>query len=161
MGKHCLSLRYGLWFCLLFLAPPCFGQTIVKLRIINTNNGNPLKSQQILVNFLYGKGEERPTQYQPTLRLETNASGEAQFNLPELPPSHLSFVVHLASEHWHCACLELAETQNVIQDGIVVGGVRNELRIHGQILKAKPGEVLFVARPFTFLEKLLNPFVKG
>lgn len=133
----------------------------VRIQILNSKNGEPLQKQQIAVSFLYDASGRIPTGYPAIMHLETDVNGNAQLSLPEPAPQHIGITVHLTSEHWHCVCLALAETQNVIQEGVIVGRVGSQLRIRGQIVKAKPGEVLFLARPFTFLERLLYPLVKG
>jgi len=155
-----IYLRCLLPLLLSCLSFPCAAATI-SIRIINSKTGQPLQNQRVAVVLLYDKGEKIPLGYAASSQLETDANGEAQLSLPEPPPSHLGITVHLTSEHWHCACSDLAETQTVIQNGILVGETDNKLKIGNKIVQAEPGEVIFAARPFTFLEKLLYPLVKG
>jgi hypothetical protein len=51
----------------------------------------------------------------------------------------------------------LVVTKELIQTGIVVGRESSSLATP---VKAEPGEILCVARPFSFLEKLIYPLVK-
>lgn len=150
--------RWGFWFSLLWIACPCFAQSIT-IRVINSNNGKPLPRQGISVNLLYGKGERAPAKYDATVRLKTDDDGEARLDLPEPAPAHLGFQVRLTSQHWHCACQDLVATQDLIEKGINVqdGG---KAKPPAGSANALPGEILFRARPFTFFEKLLYPLVK-
>ena len=151
--------RFLVLSVLLLLSPLCSAQ-VIRIRVINSSNGQPLAKQSVSINLLYDKGEKAPARYEANLRLETDANGEARFLLPEPVPVHLAAQVRLTSEHWHCGCLALAATQDVIQKGIVQtlgpessGSATNE--------KAEPGVILFFARPLTFLERLLYPLLKG
>jgi hypothetical protein len=154
MKKRCF--RYVFWILLPWLAPLCFGQTI-RIRVVNDKTGHALPKQPISITLLYEKSEKTPAKYDATINIETDEKGESQFSLPEPAPAHLAAQVHLTSEHWHCGCSVLVTTQDLIQKGIV-GPRPNE---SGNPVKAEPKEVLFLARPFTFFERLFYPFVKG
>jgi hypothetical protein len=148
--------RCMVWFLLLWLSPLALGQT-VKIRVVNANNAHPLSKQNVSVALLDGQGEMTPTNYD--LKLETDGNGEAQFHLPEPAPVHIAVRIRLASKHWHCKCVALVSTQVVVQQGIVqIPGP--ELPKSAANAKAGPGVILFIARPFSFLERL-NPFAKG
>jgi len=149
--------RCIVWFPLLWLSPLCFGQE-VKIRVVNANNGHPLPKQKVSVALLYEKGEMTPANYDTNLSLETDGNGEVQFRLPEPAPVHFAVRVRLTSKHWHCKCVELVSTQVVVEKGIVQTP-GPELPTSATKAKAGPGVILFIARPFTFLERL-NPFVK-
>jgi len=133
----------------------CFGQTI-RIRVVNEKNGHPLPKQPISITLLYEKSEKTPAKYDAALNIETDEKGESQFSLPEPAPAHLAAQVHLTSEHWHCGCGVLMVTQELIQKGIV-GPRSNET---ANAVKAEPKEILFLARPFTFFERLFYPFLK-
>ena len=157
MERRCF--RGFVLFFLLWFSPVCIGQ-IVKIRVIDDTNGHPLQKQQISISLLYEKGERVPANYDALLHVETDVNGEVQFRLPEPAPAHIAAQVHLTSEHWHCGCTALVATPDLTQKGVVVaepghGSTRSASA------KAEPGEILFVARPFTFLERLLYPLVKG
>lgn len=155
-----IYLRCLLPFLLSCISFPCAAATI-RIRIISSKTGQPLQNQRVSIALLYDKGEKAPLGYTASSQLETDANGEAELNLPEPAPTRLGIMVHLTSEDWHCACSALAETQTVIRNGILVGEPDNKVKIRNEIVQAEPGEVLFTARPFTFLEKLLYPLVKG
>jgi len=144
-------------FCMSF---PCAAASI-RIRVINCRTGKPLQKQEVSVALLYGSGEKAPASYRAVSKLETDANGEARLGLPDPPPEHLSIVVHLSSGRWHCGCLELTETQKIIQNGIIAGVANNGIKIRDKVVKATPGEVLFTARPLSLLEELLYPLVKG
>ena len=130
----------------------------VTIRVINADDGRPLQKEPVSVSLLYDKGERIPAKYDTNLSLETDVNGEAHFTLPEPAPAHLSTQVHLTSEHWHCGCGLLVATADLIQRGIV--SPPPESKKSAVPAEAVPREILFVARPLSFLERLLYPFVK-
>jgi hypothetical protein len=143
-------------FLLLSLGSSCFAQAM-KIRVINAADGSPLPKQQVSVALLYEGGEKTPANYEPVLTGETDANGEARFPIPEPAPAHLSAHVRLTSEHWRCGCMALAVTQDVLQKGIVESAANSK---KSAPIKPTPGEILFVARPESFFERLLGPLVK-
>ena len=145
---------------LVLVAPFCLAQ-VVSVRVINAIDGCPLQKQQISVSLLYEKGEKTPAKYAANLTLETDANGETHFTFPEPVPPHISAQVRLTSEYWRCGCGVLAATEDVIQKGIVGPVPGGESKRGAASLKPTPGEILFAARPLSFLERLLSPFVKG
>lgn len=154
-----LHFRYFVCCLLLWLSTSCLGQEI-RIRVIDATSRHPLQKQRVSLSLLYEKSEKTPAKYDALVYLETDLSGEAQFRLPEPPPAHLEAQVRLTSEHWHCGCLVLVATQDLIQKG-VVGTELGHRSGRSAAERAQPGEILFVARPFTFLERLLYPLVKG
>jgi hypothetical protein len=153
------SFQGLVWFLLLCLSPRCFGQ-VIKLRVTDSKTGRPLQMQPVLVGLHYGQGEKAPAKYDANLRLETDANGEAQFRLPEPASANLVAQVRLTSEHWHCFCMAPIATKDLIQMGIVVQPSGRESTTSATNAKAEPGVILFLARPFTFLERLFYPLVK-
>ena len=153
--RESLSCRWWMFCCsLLWAVLPCSAQTVT-IRVLNVNSGKPLIGQTVSVNFVYGsvEGTSGP---RSLIRLTTNKNGEAEVSLPHPMPDHIWVEIKLTSEHWHCACQDLVPTAEVIQKGINVPegvGMKHPEASH-------PGEVIFGARPFTFFEKLLYPFVK-
>src|SRR6266853_4743202 len=157
--RRLMRRYFGYLFCFLVLGShlSCFGQ-VISARVINAKNGHPLPKQHISISLLDEKGEKIETKQGALLELETDINGDAQFTLPEAAPAHLSARARLTSEHWRCGCWALVATQDVVQKGIVEG---NELTTPAKPVKAEPGEILFIARPLTFLERLLYPLEKG
>jgi len=131
----------------------------IRIRVINANNAHPLVEQNVSVALLYGKDEKAPAKYDANLNFETDANGEAQFHLPEPAPVHFSAHVRLTSEHWHSGCVALVTTQDVLQKGSVQA-LGSELTRSTTNAKPEPGVILFLARPFTFIERLLYPLIK-
>jgi len=156
-----MPLRYLTLLCVLSVGFSCPAQTVT-IRVVNANDGSPLQHQPVSVSLLYEKGETTPAKYDANLSLQTDANGEIRFELPKPAPAHMAAQVRLTSEHWHCGCMVLAATQDVIEKGIVDSAASaSESKRSPALVKAVPGEILFVARPLSFWERLLYPFVKG
>ena len=145
-------------FLLLWLCPACFGQS-VRIRVIDAKTGLPLQKQSVSVVLVYRKGEKAPAKYDANLHIETDIKGEVQFYLPEPAPEHLLTQVRLTSEYWRCGCLALVSTEDLIQKGLVQAP-GHESTTTVSTTKSEPGVILFLARPFTFSEKLLYPLLK-
>ena len=137
-----------LWVC-----PVCFAQS-VKVRVLDGKAGRGLPKLSISVQFLY----EKPASASTPLRLETDANGEAQFSIPEPAPAHLFVVVALTSEHWRCGCGFMGDTQTVVDKGFL--STFPTAAKPNTPVNSEPGYIVFVARPFTFVERLLYPLVK-
>lgn len=131
----------------------------IKIRVINLNNGRPLRNQHVSVALGYEKVQEAPTKYDANLRLETDVNGEAVFRLPEPALAHLFVNVRLTSEYWHCSCLAIGDTPDLVQKGLVQSAGHEPTR-PATNAKPEPGVILFLARPFTFFERLLYPLMK-
>jgi hypothetical protein len=146
--------------CVLFLCPSyaCVGHS-VKIRIVSAKDGQPLKNQAVSVSFLYDKTQKTPPNLDPVLHLQTDVNGEASFLLPEPAPAHLGAVVHLTSENWRCGCMALADTQEVIRNGITLTET-SQKPVASTHIQAQPGEIVFTARPLTFFERILQPLVR-
>ena len=131
----------------------------LRVRVLKINDRHPLPHQDVSVALLYEKGEKPPPKYDANLRSTTDENGEAQFLLPEPAPVHLAVQLHLTSEHWHCGCMILAATQELIQRGLVQtpGPQSKESSTNAN---PEPGLILFFVRPFTFFERLLYPLLK-
>ncbi len=148
------SLAY---FLFVTVGPPlCYAQPVT-IRVISTENGRPLQKQPVKLFLLYGPGEKIPANQKGMLRLETNVNGEAQFRLPEPPPAHLTVLVDIDGNRWHCPCGVLAITEDVMSKGIVKSAAEPG-KSHA-FEKQVPGKILFVARPLSFFERLLAPLL--
>lgn len=151
---QCLISFFLLWF-----SAACFGQTI-KIRIINVTTGRPLGKLPVSVGLVYDKNEKTPPNIDKRFQLETDSNGDTQFTLPEPPPSHIAAQTRLTSEHWHCGCVMLIATRDLLQNGFVGGDPRNKAARAAAPLKADPGEILFVASRFSWWERILYPLTK-
>jgi hypothetical protein len=138
----------------LLLCPVCFAQPVT-VRVVSGKDGHPLPKQAVSVQFFYDK----PAKVSPSLDFETDSNGEAQFDLPEPAPVHLNVRITLPSEHWHCACGFMGDTEMVVEKG-VVQGTPDKTKTPVAAPKVEAGHIVFVARPFTFVERLLYPLVK-
>jgi len=153
-----LCFRRLAWLLLLWVSPSCVGQ-VVRVRVVNGKNGQPLVKQHIAISLQYHADEPKPTKYDARLSFETDANGVGHISLPEPAPAHLSVSAHLTSEYWHCVCATppSVASKELVQEGIVVGGEAGSPEIWA---KAAPGELPFVARPFTFFERIFYPLYK-
>lgn len=154
------ALRYLACFLLLSVASCCLAQE-AKIRVINGADGSPLPKLAISVAFLYDKefDKEIPANYNASLKLETDKNGEAHFRFPQPPPAHFSAQVRV-DLHWHCGCLVLASSEALAREGIKGPlSASDEKRLAARY-KAAPGEILVIARPLSFFERLLYPLMK-
>jgi len=129
----------------------CFAQSVT-VRVINGGDGRGLAKQDVAVQYFY----ENPTKVTPAIHLETDSSGETQFSIPQPVPAHLFVHVTLTSE-WHCACGFMGDTPKGIDSGILED-VPTKTKSAPQV---RPGYIIIVARPLSFIERLLYPLEKG
>ena len=155
-----MPFRYlGLIF-LLWLGPSCLAQAIT-IRVINADDHRPIGNQSVSVTLLYEKEETIPAKFDRNLDSKTDSNGEARFVLPEPPPAHVDVRVRIEPGRWHCSCLLLAITQDVMNKGTVNSAASaDELRRSPDLAKAVPGEIRFIMRPASFFERLLYPLLK-
>lgn len=155
------SFQYLTCLLLLCWGHVCMAQEIT-VRVINATNGRPLPKQGVSVSFLYDKrhDSEIPAKYDAVVNFETDANGEAHFKLPEPPPSRFSAQARLDSSHWKCGCGVLASTDDLVRKGIVGPIATSESKKSSALLTAVPMEILFAARPLSFIERLLYPIMK-
>lgn len=139
----------------LVLCHVCFAQA-VKVRVINGYGGQPLSKQVVVVQFFY----EKPASVSPPLHIETDANGEAQFNISGSHPENIDVRLTLTSEYWHCLCWVMADTKEVLREGILQIPPTNVPNAPIAPANREPGQIVFVARPFSFFEKWLYPFLK-
>ena len=158
MAKLLRGLVCALSLC---LGPFCLAQE-VKVRVVNGANRRPLQKQAVSVSFLYDKkyDKEIPAKYDAVLNLQTDANGEAHFKLPDPPPVHFSAQVRVDWSRWKCGCGILGSTDDLVRKGIVGPVATTDSKKSDALLKATPGEILFLVRPLSFLERLLYPLMK-
>jgi len=143
----------------LLLSPACFGQTI-KVRVVDCSKGRPLARQRVSLHLLYDKTTHASMSKSTILHLETDLNGEAPFSLPEPPPARLIADVDLSSRLWNCDRFVLVSTQDVVQNGSVVAKACEEETRSKASVKPQPGEILFLALPPTWWQRLLYPLTK-
>jgi len=147
-----MKLRIALaLFLLVAAATACSAQEIT-VRVANGKTGKPLKDESVFVQFLDQTSSSK-------LSFITDAKGEAHFAIPTPYPEHLNVRVVLNSEHWRCGCLVMADTKTVVQQGIVERVPKKNAK-GSDMVAGKPKEIVIVARPLTFGERLLYPLVK-
>ena len=142
------AFRVALFACL--LPSTCFSQAI-SVRAINGRDGHPLPNETVVAQFL----DEQPARVSSPQQIKTDANGEAQIRVPHPTPKHLMIRLVLTSEHWNCSCGLMTDTGKVLGNGVLQAG-----NAHGVQVAARPGQVVFVATPFTFFERLLYPLLK-
>lgn len=147
-----------IWVLALGFAQLGFGQTI-KVRALNETTGRGLPRQSISISLWYEKGQIPPAHYDRNISLETDAHGEARFNLPDPAPAHLAAQLRLTSEHWNCGCVILMSVEDLIQKGIVGPGPGTK-SARSPSATPQPKEIMFLARPLTFFERIVYPFLR-
>lgn len=158
MGNFFRYFVFSLLFC---LGPACLAQELT-VRLIDVANGQPMQKQSVSVSFLYDKKYDKsiPEKYDRSLKLETDVNGEAHFRFPEPPPAHFSTEVRLDWSRWHCGCGILASTDDLIGKGIAGPVPTSGSATSAALFKAVPGQILLVARPLSFWERLIYPLEK-
>ncbi len=134
MPKHPVQLRAGKWLTLalvLCLAPLCFGEMMV-VKVLNGSDGAPVVRK-------------------------TDSSGEARFPMPEVKPETLGVEVHFTARGLHCSCRVQTQTETVVREGLIVSPRIRHPKTPSAI-QASPGNIVFVARPTSFLEKVLYEY---
>jgi hypothetical protein len=119
-----------------------------------TDGGKPLAKRKVSISLQGYKNGEPIGGGQLG---ETDKNGQVEFALPSPSPEHFFFYVDLGSIYWYCACNGIPRTETVAKTGIVQSAARKD---SSRSFDAKPGEVLIVARKFSFIERLLYPLVK-
>jgi hypothetical protein len=137
-------------FCILVAGTASFAQQVT-VRLINDKNGRPLVKESVVVQFLDPQSASSPT------KLETDSSGEARFVLPSPAPERVNVRVVLKSGHWHCGCWVMEDTKTVVEQGVVESAAARKL---ADEFGRNPSHIIVIARPLTFGERLLYPFVK-
>lgn len=157
-----IDLRYLACFLLLSVAPSCLAQE-AKIRVINGANGRPLSKLAVSVSFLYDKkfDKEIPTNYVASLDLETDENGEAHFKFPATSATHTFRPKSAWISHTGIAVAEYSVQQRtLVREGIGGPIPSSDHKKPAARHKATPGEILVIAGPFSFLERLLYPLMK-
>lgn len=154
-----LNFRFLVWLALIWPGSSCLAQPVT-IRVIDIHNGRLLQKEKVSVTLLYDKGERTPATYEPNINGETDANGGMQFRIAEPDPAHFSVMVHLRSEYLRCGCWVMGDTKDLIQKGIVGPQPGAKSEKSDATIKAVPGELVIMARPMSFFERLFYPIIK-
>ena len=120
----------------------------VTVRVFNAKNDQPLASETVKVQSMGGEASS------PVL-LTTDAKGEAHFSIPN-HTGHIDVrVVLKKSRHWDCNCWVAADTKEVRQGIVAYTPVKGR-----EAPAAKPNEIVIMAYPLSFIQRLLWPLMK-
>ncbi|HTY64134.1 MAG TPA: hypothetical protein VMG30_17930 [Acidobacteriota bacterium] len=136
-----------------------FAQAIT-VRVVDVTNGHLLTNYQASISPLYTEQNESSTKPSQELGIQSDKNGIIQISLPEPIPQRLFIKLNLKAGHWQCGSVKFADTQEAIQKGIVGLSPGPKPSKTHVVVKAMPGEIVFLARPMTFFERLLYPLVK-
>jgi hypothetical protein len=70
------------------------------------------------------------------------AAREAHFDLPEPAPEDINIRVILSSEQWHCPCWVMADTQQIVDKGIVQSSASKEPNASIVQASVTPGQTI-------------------
>jgi hypothetical protein len=139
------------WFvCAFFVFQVGFAQSMV-VRVIGGNDGKPLVQQTVSVQFFY----EKLGKISSAISFRTNKAGEIRFEFPEPLPEQMGIDIELESNSWHCRCSAMVETNAVLTKGTVEAPAST---LQHPLIPPpeRPGQIVFVASPFTSFEKWLT-----
>lgn len=150
-----------------FAGTSAFGQT-VRIRLVNTVNGNPVKDRRISIFGTSGNIstlEKHPQQMLaksavPDLRLVSSVKGEAVLELPKPAPAYFYVLAELRGPVWDCPCLARVVTEEVLHKGTVIRNAA-EIRSPGEFqTQTTPSEILFRLKPLPSWVRIIWPLVK-
>src|ERR1700692_3105551 len=140
----------ALW--MLLFGSLCFGQVAhpIIVRVLNGKDSTPIAGQIVIMHLRVGKasGDEHDI----IVHYQTDSHGEVQI-LSELAPENLDVMVSLQGNNLHCPRHVLVKTSTVIREGLMVASHGRGL--NSSTIQAAPGEIVFVARPLSALEKVV------
>jgi hypothetical protein len=147
----------GLAFLMvLSLAPLSFGQSVV-VRILNVRDGQGIANRPVEVRLFYAK-TAYDNSYNVVQHYETDAQGKVTVPMPLFNgPATIDVAIDVAPQTWHCSCHVFAKTDTVLKKGITAtSGIRASRS--AVAVERKPGSIVFLARPASFLEKAMYKF---
>lgn len=145
-GK-CLALATVLW-----LAPACFGELVV-IKVLNGANGAGVANQLVTVQLRYAKSSGKRNDIQIA---RTDSDGELRFLVREIRPESLEVNVQVEEKGLRCSCRVKTEPEAVLREGLVVS--RGNLQKTAPAVEAQPAEIVFIARPSSFLVKMMYEY---
>jgi hypothetical protein len=127
----------------------------VKIRLVNSTNGSPVTNLRIFVFGVSGNANAQPEDPQklldkhatPDVRLVTDTSGEAHFDLPNPAPDHFYIHAELAGPAWDCTCLVRIITEEMLRKGQTISNSREDLSPRNFSTQPEPSEIVFRLRP--------------
>jgi hypothetical protein len=139
----------------LFLAQVavCWAQD-VSIRLIDVRSGHPYSSHPVTIQYHRSGGQTFETK-----TVTTDNQGEATFQLPDPAPKDISIVAY---DLYPCYSLLPIDTRLLAESGVATHcskpsqGCRCKFSKQVNEIKAKPGQVILLARPFTNWEKFLE-----
>jgi hypothetical protein len=143
-----------------------FAQT-VKIHLVNTANGDPIRNATVFVSGISGNAnnsdEERQKllskHYAPDLRLETDANGETQLDLPNPAPIYFYIRPVLRPSVWDCTCSVQVNTQQVMQKGMTIRNAQDESTPGKFAVQPRVGEVVFRLKPTPWWVQVFWPLL--
>lgn len=145
---------------MLCITPLGFAQDIT-IRVMDVTNGHLLTDYQVSIWPLHAEQKSASTNTIPILDIKADNSGIVIFNLPEPIPQRLFIKIDIQAGRWRCGTVEFVDTQDVFRNGVVGLSPAPKRGKTDVVVKAMPGVIVFLARPMTFLERLLYPLVKS
>lgn len=133
--------------------PICPAQDF-SVRLINVRNGRPFPNQTVTIQ--YRKTVEESLDFE-TLTVKTDENGSAIFHLPVPMPRKVSVTTF---DLYPCYDLQPNDTQQLRKLGVASHcskpsqGCRCKFSKQASQIKARPGEIVLLARPLTLREKL-------
>ena len=153
-AAKCLAIA-----AVLCIASPCIAEAAeyVELKVVHGEDGTAVREQYITIQLRYENksGEKRET---VELYRTTDSAGETYFRLPKIKPDTLQIEVRFKEKGYKCACRVVTELETVMQNGLVVSRGNRDAKSSSPdsaALGAKPGRIVFVARPTGLLERIV------
>jgi len=152
MAKQRMLLQTGrclmLASVLLCMAPRCFAEYMT-LKVVHEGDGTPVSEQYITMQLQYeNSGEQRQ------ISQRTDSAGEARFRVPLRRPDSVRIEVHFNERGFRCSCRVQTEPETVFRTGLVIAP-RTRKSENSSLIEARPGQIVFVARPSSLLQKIL------
>ena len=148
------SMLIFLWLLFLAQTSICSAQDF-SVRLIDVGNGRPFPNQTVTIQ--YRKTAEGSLDFE-TFAIKTDVNGTVTFQLPPTPQK----VSVTAYDLYPCYSLLPNDTRQLKEFGLTSHcskpsqGCRCKFSNQANQVKARPGEVVLLARPMTHWEKFLR-----
>ena len=139
-----------IFICLLVLWPDFSFADQLVFRATDTH-GKPLAGNTVIATWLYAEGRKE------RVEMKTDPNGEARIVVPSQVPTQVTIsVVPKVGQHWRCnwrgTCGISIAPVDAFRNGIAFYEMQKRAS-----LKATPGQILFIARPWTLWQYLIGP----